>query len=238
MLIVTYDEHGGFYDHVIPPIAEIRTKRPDRHTGRGGSVGEPARDGGGSSGTGGGRAGGGRGRGETGLATDRGVPGTVIVGPLGRGRHREAGGPIAEVLEGERGPTPTPIEGQNTLTTHYGVRVPTFVISPWVPPGKGPDVILDHCSILKTILARFLGEQKPFMSDRVHASRSFDAFLTSDEPRMNLASPDLERLEEHMHRSADPIITRAVFRREMQQGNVDYHDLTGMMARIIGPDRE
>ena len=24
MLIITYDEHGGFYDHVVPPIAEGR----------------------------------------------------------------------------------------------------------------------------------------------------------------------------------------------------------------------
>ena len=26
MLIITYDEHGGFYDHVIPPIADVRTR--------------------------------------------------------------------------------------------------------------------------------------------------------------------------------------------------------------------
>jgi phospholipase C len=25
MLIVTYDEHGGFYDHAVPPIADVRT---------------------------------------------------------------------------------------------------------------------------------------------------------------------------------------------------------------------
>lgn len=236
MLIVTYDEHGGFYDHVIPPVAEIRTAPHIREVG--GHVLEPVGEGG--SGSGGGGSGGGGGRfgiipelAEAVLSGETELPGSVIVGPLGENRA-----PISEVFEGEGVLTPTPIEGRLSLTTHYGVRVPTFVISPWVAPGKGPDTVLDHCSIIKTILARFLGDQKPFVSDRVHSSHSFNGYLTLDEPRMNIASPDLETLdEEHMHRGADPIITRAVFRRQMRHGNVDYHDLTGMMARVIGPPR-
>jgi len=241
MLIITYDEHGGFYDHVIPPVAEIRTAPFVR--GLPEHVLEPVREEGGSggSGSGGGAGGGPGGRGGFGivrelaeavLAGEGELPESVIVGPLGDTRA-----PISEVFEGEPGLTPTPIEGHLSVTTHYGVRVPTFVVSPWVERGKGPDIVLDHCSILKTILACFLGDEKPFLSDRVHSSRSFDAYLNADAPRMGIASPDLEPLEEHMHRPADPIITKAVFRRQMQRGNVDYHDLTGMMARIIGPPR-
>jgi hypothetical protein len=76
------------------------------------------------------------------------------------------------------------------------------------------------------------------VSDRVHSSRSFDAYLNSEEPRMHIRSPDLELLNEHMHRPVDPIVTPAVFRKQMEQGNVDYHDLTGMMARIIRPVKD
>ena len=96
LLIITYDEHGGFYDHVVPPLAETRT-RPI-------------------------------------IATD--------------------------VLPGDGPVTPS------TLLTNYGVRVPTFVVSPWTRAGKGPDIVLDHCSILKTVLARFCGTENPFFSDR------------------------------------------------------------------------
>jgi phospholipase C len=143
LLIITYDEHGGFYDHVIPPLAEGL------------------------------------------FAWRRRAP-----------------------LDAGRG-------GMSSMTIPYGVRVPTFVVSPWVPAGKGPDLVLDFCSILKTIIARFLGTQRrrmsgvgpshrgttdtdrgrwvtyytyPFLSDRVHASRSFDAYLSAAEPRLGRAS--------------------------------------------------
>src|SRR3954453_8946623 len=120
MLIITYDEHGGFYDHVIPPIADVRT-RPMVVSGG---------------------------------------------GPAGTG----------------------PFSG-STLGTNYGVRVPPFFVSPWPPAGKGADIVLDHCSILKTILARFCGQTRPFVSDRVNASRSFDAYLSLQRPRTEVPVP-------------------------------------------------
>src|SRR5262249_32206123 len=76
----------------------------------------------------------------------------------------------------------------------YGVRVPTFVVSPWVAPGKGPGVILDHCSIVKTILARFCGEKKPFLNDRVHVSHSFESYITQSAPRAAATPPVLRDL--------------------------------------------
>ena len=65
----------------------------------------------------------------------------------------------------------------------YGVRVPTFVVSPWTPPGKGPSITLDHCSIVKTVLAWFCADTKPFFSDRVNASLTFESYLSEPAPR-------------------------------------------------------
>ena len=169
LLIITYDEHGGFYDHVMPPLAEIRTLDPQ--------VSDPE-------------------------------PTPRTAGP------------------------PAPVK------TYYGVRVPTFVVSPWCPAGKGPDIVLDHCSIAKTILARFLGDAKPFLSDRVHLSRTFDAFLSAPEPRMDVPPSPLIVWHEHDHlhelQAGRAITTAPLFRRDMMRANVDFHELTGTVARLLG----
>lgn len=49
-------------------------------------------------------------------------------------------------------PKDDPADGKLT----YGVRVPAFLISPWVKKGDVSHVVYDHTSILKTILQRFL----------------------------------------------------------------------------------
>jgi len=162
LLIISYDEHGGFYDHVVPPIAEVRS-----------------------------------------LPILSGSP---------------------AVVSSFKGPMMIP----------YGVRVPAFVVSPWVLAGKGPDVTLDHCSILKTILARFCGRQKPFLSDRVNASLTFDPYLTQVEPRLReipasptLPSPRRRRPQGHT------IVTGPVSRKALRN-DADFHELTGMLARMLG----
>jgi phospholipase C len=83
MLIIVYDEHGGFYDHEPPP----------------------------------------------------GLPGSLDPTPVPR-VHPE-------------GPT------------HLGVRVPAFVVSPWVDGGTVFHMVYDHTSILKTILQRFAPDDFP-----------------------------------------------------------------------------
>jgi phospholipase C len=166
LLIITYDEHGGFYDHVIPPVADVRTR--------------PL------------------------VLTDGGAPGTGHFTP-------------------------------DTIITPYGVRVPTFVVSPWVRPGKGPDIVLDHCSILKTILARFCGEGAPFLSDRVRFSRSLEAYLTETGPRdVPLPEPLRTLPAAEPIRRSPAIVTAPLFSRTMREGNVDFHDMTGMLARMLG----
>jgi phospholipase C len=166
LLIISYDEHGGFYDNVVPPTAEIRTL-PDVLA----------------------------------FATSSGF--------------------------------------KSTLTTPYGVRVPAFVVSPWVAAGKGPNIALDHCSILKTILARFCGSAKPFLSDRVNASLTFNSFLTQAQPRLggippSPSLPSLPSLPTNMQIAGAAIATKPVSRRALRKGDADFHDLTGMLARMLG----
>ena len=170
LLIVTYDEHGGLYDHRVPPVAEL--------------IGEEL------------------------------------------------------VLNPGAAPAP-PLAGQGPLLPiRYGLRVPTFVVSPWTMRGKGPSILLDHCSILKTVLARFLGAEKPFLSDRVAASHSFDAFLTEPAPRHVEPPPALdEGLQEDerigpSRRSG--IITPTLSRQQMRRGPTEFHDLSGRWARQLG----
>jgi hypothetical protein len=113
LLIIVYDEHGGFYDHVPPP------------------------------------------------------PGTRV----------SADFPVATL----------------------GLRVPAFVISPWLMPGsvfghdggrstpppttkkairsRGPGLHFDHTSILKTIARRFLSDSPPYMGARYAAANDLSVVI-------------------------------------------------------------
>ena len=77
----------------------------------------------------------------------------------------------------------------------YGVRVPAFLVSPWVGKGtvygkqtNGLDpkqVVFDHTSILKTILNRFCkkGGAVPNMTKRIDTANDLSALLTESQPR-------------------------------------------------------
>lgn len=218
LLIITYDEHGGLYDHVVPSVADV-LQTP------GGLVLNPN-------------------------PVGPGVGGPVIgptAAPLGgsspvaAGTGRPGGG--AAVPGGRSVPISNPTAGGQPppalLQVPYGVRVPTFVVSPWTMRGIGPSVTLDHCSILKTVLARFLGSEKPFLSDRVSASHSFDAFLTEAAPRTvpefeDKLLPGLPIGVRSAPIRTTRIITKPLSRKEMREGPVDYHELSGRWARQLG----
>jgi len=86
----------------------------------------------------------------------------------------------------------------------YGVRVPAFLISPWVakqaaygsnthglPPAQ---VLFDHTSILRTILRRFCtpaGGAVPSMTARVDAANDLSALLTEQQPRTDCTAAPL-----------------------------------------------
>ncbi len=232
LLIITYDEHGGLYDHVVPPPADVYQPRKD-------PVLEPIP-----------------------VGTIGPAPATpltpapltpaVPIGPATPRRPPIAGGGLPPIVSatpaagGIGGPVVRPLPDvpdidlvPDPLAVPYGVRVPTFVVSPWVARGKGPSIVLDHCSILKTVLARFMGQDKPFLSDRVNASQSFDAFLTEAAPRMDVPAftgtladlpPDVRRAPSDTTR----IVTAPLSRQQMREGPVGFHELTGRWARQLG----
>lgn len=204
LLIITYDEHGGLYDHVVPPIADVY-----------------------------------------GVPTGSGLPPIFITGtPVGRRRQLRGGPILPATLKTTVAVQPPTIVSLQPLVPAplpipYGVRVPTFVVSPWTTRGKGPSTVLDHCSILKTVLARFMGDSKPFLSDRVNAAQSFDGYLTEAAPRMNVppftgSLPDLPLGVRRAPSGTTRIITPPLSRAAMRAGPVDFHDLTGRWARQLG----
>jgi len=102
LLLITYDEHGGFYDHVNPLDPRFRD-------------------------------------------------------------------------------TAKPVSGID----HYGVRVPAFVISPWVDQRAVSDVVFDHTSIAKTIARRFMSANPPDMGERVAAANDLSMILRTT-PRQDI----------------------------------------------------
>jgi len=104
LFIITYDEHGGLYDHRVPELAD---------------------------------------------------------------RYVQAGKP--------------------NLDLGYGVRVPAFIICPWVPAGvttrSVTPAVFDHTSILKTIINRFAPRDPAIMSDRMAFANDLFPLLTLDAPR-------------------------------------------------------
>ena len=68
----------------------------------------------------------------------------------------------------------------------FGVRVPAFVVSPWVERGKVSHKVFDHTSLIKTILLRFCRRPDgtiPDMGARVNNAEQLGTLLTLDTPR-------------------------------------------------------
>lgn len=236
MLIITYDEHGGLYDHVIPPIADVFNAKAPELVSDGGpevspTVGQPEPGG----------LGGHMGHGPGGHLGGHGMGTTVENDPTPHHGGATRFGPnrspeVLEVLRDwvSRGDE---TESSSSVKVPYGVRVPTFVVSPWVTPGAVNSTVLDHCSILKTILARFLGETRPFLGDRVRVSHSFDAMLGEAQPRPAVAGPDIPSLGDGVRRvvsDSSEVVTEPLYRQRMRQEKVDYHEISGRLARMLG----
>ena len=77
-------------------------------------------------------------------------------------------------------PNAAPVAPGMLQTT--GIRVPCFVISPWIKGGSvfGSDTLhFDHTSILKTIVRRFMSSNPPYMGDRYAAAHDLSEILDS-----------------------------------------------------------
>jgi phospholipase C len=148
LLIITYDEHGGFFDHVQPPSA----------------------------------------------AADR----------LGM--------------------------------DHYGPRVPALVVSPWVAQRSVSSTVLDHTSIIKTILTRFCANAKgeiPNMGARVNAAQHLGGLLTEDQPRSAPAQADYQPLVDAAARWHEQMVHTGVREQNLSSGV-----LTDLQADFLGAKRE
>jgi phospholipase C len=77
--------------------------------------------------------------------------------------------------------------GRPTVEVGYGVRVPAFIVSPWVPGGattrRTTQAVFDHTSILKTIVNRFCPNDPAIMSDRMAFANDLFPLLTLATPR-------------------------------------------------------
>src|SRR6185437_2502285 len=81
---------------------------------------------------------------------------------------------------------PRSVDDPGSSVGTYGIRVPAFVISPWVAPGKCSKQLFDHTSIIKTILERFAPApdgHAPAFNARVDAAQSLTLLLTEPTPR-------------------------------------------------------
>jgi phospholipase C len=189
MLIITYDEHGGLFDHVVPPIAEVL--QDPRKVLDSQSVGT-------TSGTGGG------------VIRDGGVlnpnPGT----PAAPGYRSNE-----EII--------------------YGLRVPTFIISPLVKKGAVIKRVVDHASILKTILIKFCASDRPFMSDRVHHALDLGPALSRSKPRAITSQPrDLPPLPD-LRTLAAAKAFRIIHKHEITSDDSDFHDFMEVLSRMVSP---
>lgn len=114
----------------------------------------------------------------------------------------------------------------------YGVRVPTFIISPWVDKGAVIKRVVDHTSILKTILIKFCANDRPFLSDRVHAAFDLGSSLTQAAPRDILTQPVLPTLPD-LRAQAVAKAFRIIRKREITQDNSDWHDFMEALGRMV-----
>lgn len=67
----------------------------------------------------------------------------------------------------------------------YGVRIPAFVISPWVLVKASSNIIFDHTSVLKTVIARFCPDDPAILGDRVPFANDLGPLLSLDALQLN-----------------------------------------------------
>jgi len=88
---------------------------------------------------------------------------------------------------------PGPAADDDPAFRQYGVRVPALLVSPLVSPGSVCHEVLDHTSIIKTILQRFCPGADgalPDMGARVAAAGSLGVALPLTQPRPAAVVPD------------------------------------------------
>jgi len=135
MLIITYDEHGGFFDHVPPPrAAKVRAEAVDTYGVR--------------------------------------VP-TFVISPWIRGGS----------VFGHDGPVATPPGPVESIA-----RTAETAAAAHAPGGALAALHFDHTSILKTIARTFLSDNPPFLGKRYAEARDLSSIMLN-EPRTSEFRP-------------------------------------------------
>ena len=76
--------------------------------------------------------------------------------------------------------------------TRLGVRVPTLMISPWIPGGIADTTVYDHSSIPET-LRRLFASGQPALKLRAQRANTFERLMSASE-RRSADLPDLSRI--------------------------------------------
>jgi phospholipase C len=235
LFVVTYDEHGGLFDHVPPAVAEVLQdprKILDSQTVATAEVGgtgvRPV------SGAVTGILNGAVGAVTAVGGTVAGTVGSTVVGAVG-GVIGSVGGVVGGVLDGVLDARPvTPPRYLPNEEITYGVRVPTFLVSPLVEKGAVIKRQFDHASILKTILIKFCANDRPFLSDRVQHAFDLGSALTRSQPRNDQPElPALPTLPDQRRPAAAMRPMRAITSREITQDDSDWHEFMGVLSRQL-----
>ncbi len=87
------------------------------------------------------------------------------------------------------GPTPGAPPDDDPNFARYGLRVPAFVVSPWVAARTADHGTYDHTSLLATILHRFCSDAVPSMGARTDHATDLSAMLSQVMPNLTPATP-------------------------------------------------
>jgi phospholipase C len=97
--------------------------------------------------------------------------------------------------------SPPAAEDNRPTFQRYGVRVPAFIVSPFIEPNTVSHVVFDHTSLIKTILLKFCKRADgsiPDMGKRVTNANHLGVLLTRPTPRSAPSSADLIALAAHL----------------------------------------
>jgi phospholipase C len=169
LFVITYDEHGGFFDHVVPPVVETY-RNP------------------------------------------------LVIGEPGSPRSNRT----------------------DHTDVFMGLRVPVFLVSPYVKKGSILKTKLDHTSILKSILARFCGAQKPYISQRVKYANSLERAITSEFREIKSEPGPLPSLPDNRSRARRSASTLnnnfdIMTKQKISGESADFHEFMSFLGRTVRP---
>lgn len=168
LFVITYDEHGGLFDHVAPKIVESYKK----------------------------------------------TTGTSVSASSATRLTRS-------------------ISDQEDVI--LGLRVPTFLISPYVKKGSVIKTRLDHTSILKSILVRFCNEKRPFLSDRVKYANHFGPALTDEYRTVATQSPILASFSNVRRPTSLVKVDKFLptTKEKLSNDDADFHEFMSFLSRTV-----